>query len=546
MALSLSPPTSFRVPKQQATQATVFPAPLQGMDARVPLAGDNMTVCLWAVNILPTEYAMRVRKGYREWQIGVGSEVRTIIPYVATTQTGAADRLFVAAEDGIYDCTTSGAAPVLKVAFSTQDDDTGRGTYTAYVDEAGKDLLFYADGSNGLFRYDPATDAWAQATGITAAPTAIGTLDVAKINFVMVHKLRVWLIERDANKAWYLPIRSAQGEAKEFFFASKFRHGGELVGLFNWTVDGGAGRDDHLVAISRGGDVIPWTGEDPADGVTWTSTGVFFIGPVPRGAEVASEYGGELFLLSKFGITTMSSLLSGAVSSDPYANQIGHKVARLLRADLAEYGEQHGWGINFVTNLGALVVSTPKRSDGFYRQYVYNISTQGWGLWKGVPMHCGDTWRGALMLGTDEGRVLRQDADADNQLLAGGLGKSIEFFILTSYSYLGAPAVFKRPKFVRPNFVSQTEPDYAVKAYFDYDVDDIMDVPAVQAPTGVNWWDIGVWDEALWSYAASTPYFNTLGVGGIGRAIAIGVAGSAVTQTDLISIDVMYDAGGVL
>ena len=151
------------------------------------------------------------------------------------------------------------------------------------------------------------------------------------------HKLRIWLIERNSNKAWYLPIRAVSGDATEFFFGSKFRHGGELVGLYNWTVDGGTGRDDHLIAISREGDVIPWTGEDPADAMTWTSTGVFFIGRIPAGRKVAAEYGGELFMLSYLGLTTLSDLLRGGNPEDPFRNQIGFHIARLLRQDMKTY-----------------------------------------------------------------------------------------------------------------------------------------------------------------------------------------------------------------
>lgn len=546
MSISLAP-TPQQTGKPQVSQAAVYPAPMQGMDSRVPLSQDSLDTCIWAINMVPTEYAMSVRRGYREWQVGLGAEVRTLIPYSGSS-TG--DKLFACTEDGIYDVTVANAAPVLKVAFAIQSADAGFGVYTHYVDESGDDLIFYADGENGLFRYDPAGDTWALATGITAAPGSLGPFVVADVNFVVVHKLRVWLIMKDTNKAWYLPIRSAQGDATEFFFAAKFKHGGALVGLYNWTVDGGLGRDDHLVAVGRGGDVIPYTGEDPSDSMTWTSTGTFYIGEIPKGTRTASEYGGELFLLSVFGITTISHLLSGGggvgTVNDPFRNTIGHKISRLMRGDLEDYGQDHGWNIKIVADIGSLIVTTPKRNDGKYRQYVYNIATQGWGLWRDVPLRTSEPWNGALMIGTDDGRVCRMDIDTDNQLVDGTPGGPITWFLLTNYSALGTPGSHKRAKFIRPNFVSDQKPVYDVRAYYDYRTSETQVPVGSPTPLTGDVWDSGLWDEALWSVETLTPTFNVLGASGIGRTIAVGMAGSSVNRTNLISFDLLWDVGGYL
>lgn len=526
----------------------VFPAPLKGMDARIPLAAESLESCIWSINMVPTEYSMRVRAGTREWTVlGLGgAEVRTVMPFIGDKMEGTADHLFVATVNGIYDCTDESGVAINKLNFASQTGDAGYGVYTQYVDEAGDAMMFYADRENGLFVYDPVGNTWAQATGIQASANSVGTLDVTDICFITVHKLRIWLIEKDAQKAWYLPIRSSQGDAEEFFFASKFRHGGDLVGLYNWTVDGGLGRDDHLVAISRGGDVIPWTGDDPADGITWTATGTFYVGPVPKGNRVASEYGGELYILSRYGVTSLTHLLRGQSTADPYANQIGHKIARLIRKDLEELGDEWGWSIKFVPNIGSLLVQMPIRSDGRYRQYVYSLATEGWGLWRDVPALSSDTWKSALMVGTADGRVLRMDQARDNISSAGSLGDPIEWFLLTSFSHLGAPAHYKRAKFIRPNFVAETEPLYEVSAYWDYSA------PQGAAPTGTvadptgDRWDYGLWDDALWSGTQERPYNSLLGATGIGRAMAVALTGASNTSCDLVSIDVLWDTGGMI
>ena len=543
MAVGIAP---ARTAQRQSTQAMVVPAPVGGMDGRINAAQDDPNICLWAINMVPAEYGLRVRTGYREWQVGLGDEVRTIIPYNGTASASQTpDHIFVATRDGIYDVTTAGDAPVNKLMFGSVNDDSGFGTYIHYVDEAGNDLIYYADQANGLFKYDPAGDTWAQATGITPIAGSINPLNISEINYIVQHKLRLWFITKDANHAWYLPIRASIGDATEFFFAQKFRHGGSLGGLYNWTVDGGNGRDDHLVAIGRGGDVIPWTGEDPADDMTWSSTGTFFIGTVPKGNRVATEYGGELFMLSTLGIISMSDLLKGGNPLDPFRDNIGYRMSRLLRQDMELYQFTHGWSLDFITATGQLMIQTPQRNDDSYRQYVYNLSTSGWGLWRAVPMLCSETWDGKLMLGTKDGRVLRMDVPSDNVNLAGSEQTAINWFVLTTYLSMGAPGIFKRCAFIRPNFLTETPPNFEVKAYYDYLVTVPLPPGSPSAPEG-DTWDSGLWDQAMWSSDQALPYFETKGASGMGRAIAVGLNGSSYNDTFLASIDVMWNAGGML
>jgi hypothetical protein len=543
----LAPASNRQIAAPQTMQQTVLPAPIGGMDARIGVAADNMSVCLWAINILPVEYGMRVRDGYREWQIGMPSEVRTIIPYEGLVQTGADDKIFAVCAEGIYDVSIQSGTPVQKLAFSNTGADSGWGVYTHYIDASGDDLIYYADEGNGLFIYTPATDTWAQATGIVPSPDAITTFNIEDIVFIVSHKLRLWFITRDDNKAWYLPVNSYIGEANEFFFGAKFKHGGDLVGLYNWTVDGGAGRDDHLVAVSRGGDVLPYTGDDPSADTTWENTGVFFIGQVPLGKRNASQYGGELFLLSAHGVTSMSDLTSGAEPEDPNRSQLGGKIGRLLTDDMQNLIGQRGWAIKFFAYEGMFIISTPLRSDGTYRQYVMNTTTYGWGLWRDIPFVCSEAFKGDLLIGDPNGRVLRMDSDSDNIPAAGGAGEDIKWFILTSFTTGGAPALNKRVKFIRPNFsVTESAPSTNVYALYNYyTVEPAMPITGPGSISG-DVWDTAKWDEAVWSSTQTLPFNRIDGAWGIGTVFAVATTGRSRGQTLLASWDVSWDVGGFL
>lgn len=525
----------------------VMPAPTGGMDGRVEVAADVGNVAVWLINILPAEYGIRVRQGYREWQVGLPSEVRTIVPYDGLIDTGIDDKIFAICAEGIYDVSVQAGTPVQKLAFATVSEDSGWGVYTHYIDASGDDMIYYADGENGLFLYTPATDTWTQATGIIPAPDSIGTFNIEDIVYIVSHKLRLWFITKNSNKAWYLEPASFQGEATEFFFGAKFKHGGNLVGLFNWTLDGGNGRDDHLVAVSRGGDVLPYTGDDPSSAMTWENTGVFFIGTTPRGHRIASEYGGELYLLSSYGITPMSDLLRGSEPEDPARSGVGNKVARLMRIDMRNYLTRHGWNIKFIADEGVIVVNTPLRNDATYRQYVLNTTTSGWGLWRDIPYVCGESYDGDILVGDPDGRVLRMDSVSDNVPAAGGIGEDIKWFSLTSFTTGGAPGLNKRVMFVRPNFsVAESAPTFETYALYDYLT--LEPAAPVNSPTPVldGTWDNAIWDSDNWSSITQLPYFATNGAWGMGRTFAIATTGRSRGNTLLASWDVAWDTGGFL
>ena len=294
-------------PSPQTSKHGRFPAPIGGMDTRVSFSSNNPNVCLYCYNLVPSEYSLRVRDGFREWQIDILGEVGTIIPFDGKDDSLINDKLFVATTDGIYDVTEVGGTPVKKVDFNDKSFDAGKGTFTNYLSSADDQFIYYADSKNGLFRYTADTDEWLPADDLDFPGIPEG---VASINFVVVHKLRIWFGVSNSAIAYYLEIDAIQGTTTPFNFGIKFKHGGNLIGLYNWTVDGGDGVNDYLIAVSRAGDVLPYVGSDPSQ-PDWSLVGTYFIGQMAKGHRAASQYGGITAFLSTFGITEMSYLLRG-------------------------------------------------------------------------------------------------------------------------------------------------------------------------------------------------------------------------------------------
>ncbi|MBG7616976.1 MAG: hypothetical protein IZT57_01200 [Chloroflexi bacterium] len=528
----------------RSTQVAKVPAPINGIDARNLLGGGSPQHCIYAYNLVPDETGVKVRKGYREWVIGLGSPVRTIIPFKAANPID--NRLFVATSTGIYDVTEYASTPVLMtdpVDWQLTGDDAGWGVFINYVSLNGDSYCFYADQINGLFRYTGTGGL----TGDWVRPTDITGVSVENINFVAMHKIRIWFgVENDAT-AYYLPIDAIAGLAESFEFGGKFKHGGALKGLYNWTVDGGIGVDDYLVAVSTSGDVIPYTGSDPSQS-DWGMRGSYYIGKTAKGARCASTQGGNLHLLSAYGLISMSDLLRGVDPRLPDAQSISAKIAPFLREETDSL-ESNGWSVVNLPNAGVTAIVTPTRPNGQDIEYIYNLAVDGWGLWRDVPINCIDSYGQYPYVGTADGRVLVMDVVKDNVLLNPVIGTengvNIQFSLMFSYSDLGAGGLFKRGMMARPDFISKGGVAVEAKFFYDYDTGEIL-TTAGDAKTVGYQWDVSNWDDSFWNSSILSSTYTTQGASGMGRSLSLALKGNCLGDTIFASVDVFYNIGGGL
>ena len=282
-------------------------------------------------------------------------------------------------------------------------------------------------------------------------PPAPVAFPVDNVAFVMVHKQRIWVILEDDDDAWYLPLASVTGELKKFTFGSKMPHGGNLVGLWNWTVDGGNGVDDMLVAVSRGGDVIVYQGEDPEITPSgsaigpWSTRGAWFIGETPESRRIATTYGPDLYILSTYGITSLNGLLRGDVLGQAAPSK---KVNRFLRPDVEMGKNSSAWQLTTHPADGFLQIVTPRPTSNPYLQYNMNLQTMAWGFWEGVPIFGADSWNGDYFMGGPDGKVYVNSGTLDNQTLT-ETGEPISFRTLTSFQAPAGHANYNRVGIIR-------------------------------------------------------------------------------------------------
>lgn len=540
--------------------AASVPASVGGINALDSLMLMPPEDCIYTYNLMPVEYGLRLRKGYIEWANGCGTEdVRTILNYESNAGTASQDRLWAVTNEGIWNVTTFGdTSPAKDVTFSTNTDPAGYGVKTEFTADDSTHYMFYADGVNGLHQYKEGTG-WSVPVSGTGAGEwqydigagAIG-FPVTDVAFVTVHKLRIWVILEDSSDAYYLPIGAIAGTLTKFTFGSKMNHGGNLIGLYSWTIDGGDGIDDYFLAIGRGGDVMVYRGDDPEAidptytlNGTWALTGSWFIGEVPNSRRITAEHGSELYILSTFGITSIRDLLEGTVANS-LRKSPSAKINRFLRADVESGKARHEWSLNIHPADGFMQVVTPEPANTPYTQYNQNLSTKAWGIWQDVPMISADTWNGEYMIGGKAGVVWQYTGTQEGTTLAGVEGEAVSYSNLTSFQApQGDHARFKRVGFVRAIGVLDSISGMAVKAVYDYDTTASVTAPTPAPSTDTNVWGSAVWGTDVWG-ATPEGVSYPFGALGMGRTVAVATAGSANSRINIVGWDLMYTQGGLL
>ena len=518
--------------QQQRTRAEVLPAPVYGIQANKSLMAMDPSECIYSYNMIPKEYGMEVRRGYYMFaDIDDNSEIRTVMEYKDSAGT---IKVFAATINGIYDISAGGtiAAGSPAYAWPLSSGDAGFCSYHFFSNASGNWLLV-CDERNGYVKFDGTTWTLGGITGPTNSD--------ADLVFVMEFKERLWFVERGTGRAWYTAATALTGAATAFEFGSKFTKGGNLRALYNWTIDGGNGPDDYLVAVSDFGDVSAFAGINPSDVTSFSRVGNWSIGDLPAGRRVGSNFGGELVLLCAGGLISVTKLLRGGEIGDNTVYKT-FNISRLIRNTLQLYRSLEGWHITLHPKENLLIVTSP---EGTYNlQFAMNLTTQAWGMLRDVPALCSTVSDDDLYIGDRSGNIWIQSGDSDAADVNGDNGTEIEWSLLTSYQNYGSPGQNKRMQFIRPLFLTSGVPGYTVQARYDFDLEELFS--AVSNPTlEGSLWGVGEWDVAVWGGDLQVE-LSLDGAFGMGRHMAVALKGRSVAQTQYVGADVMWDDGGLL
>lgn len=512
----------------QRTAANVqsIPAPVGGWNARDSLANMEPMDAVTLINYFPTVSNCVLRGGYSKYATGFTGQAQSLFSYSG----GATNKLFAVVGTpalSIYDVTAGGAVGAAVVSGLTN----AIWEYTN-VATTGGNYLYAVNGVDKPRLYDGTT--W---TAIDAASTpAITGVTTTTLENVTLFKNRLWFIQKNTLKAWYLPTSAVGGAAQSLDLSSIARFGGHLVDLDTWTIDAGYGVDDNLAFITSNGEVIVYRGTDPASDATWALAGVWKLGsPISKRAML--KYGGDLLILTYDGLMPMAQSLQSS-RLDPRV-ALSNKIQGAITAATASYGGSHaavGWQVFYNAKRNAVWINVPVLEGSQQQQYVMNTITTSWCQFIGWEANVWETYDDDPYFGGNGFVGKAWDSTyADNNT-------NISANVLQAFNYLGSRGVKKYFTRARPSIFTNGNPAISVGINVDFDIQNNA-TPLSYSASAMGLWDAGLWDAAVWGDDLQITN-NWQGVTGLGYCGAVLLTSASTgLEIEWASTDVVYQSG---
>ncbi len=515
-----------RTPKRQVAQSQSLPAPIGGLNARDSVALMPETDAITLDNWFPSTTSVDLRKGYEEHATFTG-KCETVIAY-----NGVARGIFVAvntSDDLIIDATTGGAISTAVVGGSSptvQAVTSARFDYQNFGTTGGQ-FLSLVNGADTPLQYNGSVWSASSMTG--------SGLTTSNLFTVAVYAERLWYAEKDTFNVWYLPLQSITGTLTKLPLGSLFKLGGSLSNIVTWSADTGSTLADFIAFVSTEGEVVVFSGQNPASILTWSRIAQFRVGrPVTKGNRAWVKIGAESALITADGMIPLSL----AVRQDraDLSAAISDKIRTRFNADVLAHGARFGWSAVLHPIGQKLVVNVPTLEGETSYQWVMNSQTKAWTRFTGWDAFCFESTRDALYFGGD-GFLAIADSGLDDD------GDSITADAKQAFSYFGQRGRQKQMTMARPILSIDGPVSLVLGVDVDYrDVDPGSVVP-VAGNVGDPWeteWDVA------WT-GAGVIYSSWNSVRGIGFAIAprLKVQASGINLS-WSATDFVYERGGVL
>lgn len=507
--------------KKQVSRTTSLQAPTDGLNARDSIANMKETEAPTMENWFPTPTSVDIRNGYASHVTGATLPVETL----ATYAIGTTSKLFGVSGTSIYDVTSAGALGAAVVTGLTNAR-----FQTVTMGTAGGYFLMMVNGADKLRRYTGS--AWQVDGDGSGDITGIDTATCIHINNF---KNRVWLIEKNSFRAWYLPVSSIAGAAASLELSGLFKLGGYLMAMANWTIDNANGVDDYAAFITSEGEVALYKGTDPSSSTTWSLVGTFRMGkPIGRrcytkaGADVLVITSDGAFPLSKALLTDRSQLSLAATD----------KISNFINDDITSYKDVYGWQPILHPIGNKLILNVPTTVNSVAHQYVMNTTHGAWTKFTGWNATCFEVFGDTLYFGGATG-VYKADTGTDDN------GSDITSVCQQAFSYFGSKGQVKKFTMVRPVFSSDGDINPAVLMNVDFQQSRTTVSPSF-TPSGGAGWNTATWDVDAWTSANQLvrKWQTVTGVGTAGGLRVVTLTSNLTCKWQ--ATDFVYEVGGVL
>lgn len=525
---------SGRQPLRQGTQRRVsvgraIPAPVGGWDAQSPLANMPPENAVTLDNFIPRAGYVELRKGFIPWQENLPLPTETLMVWRGGVAANA-DKIFAACGASVYDVSNQNETPVEVLAIT----GNARFQWINFANDAGT-FLIAANGSIEPVFYNGTSFA---STAITGTAGVI-VLDPRTLVDVMDHKGRLFFVQQDSLRVWYLEPFAIQGTANLLDLGPIFDKGGSILCQATWTLDGGAGADDLAVFITTQGQVAVYQGLDPSDADNWALVGVYDLG-LPLSRRSLIKYGSDLVVLTTDGVVPLSQALSLNRAQDNLV-ALTQRIQNAFQKSTQLYGGNFGWEGTLYPKGALAIFNVPVSPLSSSVQYVQNVQTGAWCRFTGINAFCWAVANDQMYFGSDDAVFQWDVGYADNVT-------GIVADLKTAFNYFGSRGDLKKFEMLQPVLRIGDSIAPAIEMVTDFKDRIPTAVPTTIRSSGGRW-DTGLWDIALWSPTVQTRDSWT-SVTGIGycAAATMRVAPDPVTFADLAvdeDFDVSYGDGVV-
>ena len=503
------------------SNAITIPSPVGGWNARDPLPSMGVADAVSLTNWFPMTTECRVRQGCSTWATGLPGQVESLFVYSG----GNTEKMFAVASNAFYDVTSTGAVGAAVVSGLTNSR-----WQWANVATSGGNFMYVANGVNTPYLYNGTT--WTSITG--ASTPAITGVTTTTLNNPITFKTRVFFIQNNSLKTWYLPTSSVGGAANPIDISAVCQLGGYIVDHLTWTIDAGSGVDDYYVIVTSMGEIVVYQGTDPSSSSTWALKGVWRLGH-PVGGRCMFKLGGDVLLITQDGLLPLSGALQSSRVNPRVA--LTDKIQQAVSASVGAYGENFGWQLLYFARENMLIMNVPVQEGQSQVQYVMNTITKSWCDFSGWEANCWALYNDQPYFGGSGFVCQAWDGQSDD-------GDNINANALQSFNNYNS-ADQKRFTMMQPIFRSNGSPAIYSGLNMDFQVD-LPASPLSFATPSYGVWDVGIWDVALFGGDLSVSQ-NWQGVSGVGRHAAI-VMKTATNSIDTrwVSTTLVFETGGIL
>ncbi len=519
---------SAGAPKKQSrvtAQPAPLPIPTGGWNTNAPLTAAPPDSAIVMDNFFPQAAFVELRRGFAEHcDTTNANPVESLMPYHSAD--GLTDALFAAAGSVIYDVTTSTPASDVTGLLNSRFQHVQFAT-------SGGAFLLCANGQDPVQMYNGS--AWSE-----PAYTGMTSEDVIDITS---HLNRLWFVEKESTNAYFLPTGQVAGQARVFPLGGQFRHGGRLLKIISWQLEGEGGGNDLLVFLSDRGEVVVFAGTDPTNSATWAKKGSYTIG-TPIGQRCALQLGGDVGVICVDGVVPLSQALvieRSASARIALTANIQPTMAESARL----YADNFGWELISYPRGTRAILNVPAVENNTIFQYVMNTVTGAWCRFRNHNANCWAILRDQIYFGTDDGLVYEADIGGnDNDM-------PIEADMITAFHDLGNRGIVKHFPMVRPLLTSASAVVPGIGVNVDFELTAEVEAQQTQLDALAAWdvseWDVAVWpaDSFLikdWQSVAAKP----------GSTVSVRLKVSAILEGSdesllrLNALDILHSPGGFI